>query len=85
MNQKKSYTITETAQRLGITREAVFGAIKAGKLKATLEKVITRIWKIDPKSIEAYMVSVSHKERGKKSLDSLIALSYVPFIMWTDP
>ena len=76
MNQKKRYTITQAAQHLGISREAVFGAIKAGKLKATLSKVVTKAWKIDPKSVDAYLVSLSHKERGKKSLDSLIVLSY---------
>lgn len=80
MKQRKYYTITQAAQRLGITREAVFEAIKAGKLKASLEKVLTRMWKIDPKSVDAYLVSVSHKERGKKSLDSLKLSSYKSYL-----
>ena len=75
MNRGKYYTITQAARRLGISREAVFGAIKAGKLKASLVKVVTKAWEIDPKSVDAYPVSISHQYRGKKSLDSLMALS----------
>ena len=77
MKQKQPYTITQAAKRLNITREAVFNAIKTGKLRASLSKIITRVWKIDPKSIDAYFVSASHKERGKKSFDSFIVLSYI--------
>jgi excisionase family DNA binding protein len=75
MAAKKTYTITEAAKKLGITRAAVHDAIKKGRLEAERGDIIqTRIvkvtvtgWKIDAKSLDAYRVSDAHQETGKKS------------------
>ena len=70
----KSYTITEAAKKLGISRQAVHDAIKKGLLegeKGTFVQIIEiervmRGWRIPEKSLKAYEVSDSHKQRGKK-------------------
>ena len=75
MAAKKTYTITEAAKKLGVTRQAVHDAIKKGLLDAekgsfvqVVEiKRVTRGWSISEKSLEAYRVSGSHKQRGKKT------------------
>jgi predicted DNA-binding protein YlxM (UPF0122 family) len=59
---------------LGISRQAVHDAIKKGFLdaqKGSFVQVIEikrtiRGWSISEKSLEAYRVSLSHKQRGKK-------------------
>jgi len=74
MAAKKTYTITEAAKKLGITRAAVHEAIKKGRLEAERGKIThTRIvkttvtgWKIDARSLETYRVSDTHQETGKK-------------------
>lgn len=68
MAKKTSYTITEAARILGITRESVWKAIQAGRLNAQLRPVTTRVWAITPGSLAQYEVSASHQERGKKTL-----------------
>ena len=68
MPKKPYYTITEASRILGVTRESVWKAIQAGRLKARLRPITTRIWAIMPASVAQYEVSVSHQERGKKTL-----------------
>lgn len=68
MSEKPYYTITEASRILGVTRESVWKAIQAGRLKARLRPVTTRIWAILPASVAQYEVSASHQERGKKTL-----------------
>jgi len=68
MPKKPYYTITEASRILGVTRESVWKAIHAGRLKARLRPVTTRIWAITPASVAQYEVSASHQERGKKTL-----------------
>lgn len=71
----KSYTITEAAKKLGISRQAVHGAMKKGLIEAKREKIVqTRIvkstivaWKIPETSLEAYRVSALHQTAGKKT------------------
>jgi excisionase family DNA binding protein len=71
----KSYTITEAAKKLGISRQAVHGAIRKGQLEAKRGKIVqTRIvkstvmgWKISPESLEDYRVSALHQTAGKKT------------------
>jgi excisionase family DNA binding protein len=65
--KRKSYTIAQAAKKLRISRQAVSRAIKKGQIKAQLEKVETRIWRIPAKSIEGYQPSRSHQDRGKKN------------------
>ncbi len=68
MAKKAYYTITEAARILGVTRESVWQSIQAGRLKARLRAVMTRVWAITPASLAQYEVSASHQERGKKTL-----------------
>ena len=72
---QKTYTITEAAKKLGISRQAVHDAIKKGLLEGEkgssvqvveIKRVI-RGWHISEKSLAAYEVSASHKQRGKKT------------------
>jgi predicted DNA-binding protein (UPF0251 family) len=67
MSRKSYYTITEAAKRLGLSRSTVYEAIKTGRLKASVKKVVQEIWAIDPKSVESYIISASHQERGRKN------------------
>jgi len=68
MAKKPYYTITEAARILGVTRESVWKAIQAGRLEAQLRPSTTRVWAIAPGSLGQYEVSISHQERGKKTL-----------------
>ncbi len=68
MKRKHNYTITDAARNLGITREAVWKAIKAKKLKARLGTLYTKGWLVTAESLEAYHVSTSHQKRSKKTL-----------------
>ena len=68
MPKKPYYTISEASRILGVTRESVWQSIQAGRLKAQLRPITTRIWVIAPASLAQYEVSASHQERGKKTL-----------------
>ena len=65
--RKRTYTITEAARLLGLSRSAVFDAIQAGRLKATPHKVTRIVWRIRAASVRAYRVSASHQARGQKA------------------
>mgnify|MGYP001370436803 CR=1 FL=1 len=69
MSKAKTYTITEAAKKLGISRQAVHEAIRKGQIEAQKTKIIRVIsgFSIPAKSLDAYEVSDSHKRRGKKS------------------
>jgi predicted DNA-binding protein (UPF0251 family) len=75
MKPKRHYTITEAAHNLGITREAVWKAVKSRKLKARLGTLQTKGWLIAAESLEAYEVSTSHQERSKKTLDRFMVMN----------
>jgi excisionase family DNA binding protein len=68
MATKKTYTIREAAEKLGITPESVLKAIQKGRLKARKKtvKVPQQLWKIEVSSVDAYVVSKSHQSRGLK-------------------
>ncbi|MBI3812681.1 MAG: helix-turn-helix domain-containing protein [Nitrospirae bacterium] len=68
MVRRRRYTIPEAAHCLGITPESVLGAIRRGRLRARLKtvRVPRKIWSIAAESVEAYVVSASHQERGLK-------------------
>jgi hypothetical protein len=69
---QKSYTITEAAKKLGISRQAVHKAIRRGLLdaeRATITETVireTKGWVVSDKALKYYEVSLSHQERGKK-------------------
>ncbi len=64
---KNTYTITEAARILGVSRSGVFEAIKSGRLKAKPRKVTRILWQIDAGSVRRYKVSLSHQARGQKA------------------
>ena len=67
--KKTSYTITEAAKKLGVSRAAVHKAIQENRLEAdwgqTIQVVRTLV--ISAKSLKAYKVDSSRQERGKKT------------------
>jgi len=65
--RKTTYTITQAAHILGLSRAGVFEAIKAGRLKAKPRKVTRILWQIDTGSVRRYKVSLSHQARGQKA------------------
>jgi excisionase family DNA binding protein len=76
MNEPKQsplYTISEAAKKLGISRQAVHGAIKKGLLEAHMGRItrtivqVTRGWMINAEDLLKYQVSHSHISRGKKT------------------
>ena len=72
---KRSYTITEAAKKLKVSRQAVHATIKRGFLDAEKGKItqerITKVtvqgWKITAKSLNTYRVSLLHQRAGKKT------------------
>ena len=66
---KNGYTVPQAAKHLKISPQAVLKAIKTGRLKGQLKTIPVpkKIWFISPKSIETYVVSASHQERGSKN------------------
>ena len=69
MTSKKTFTITEAAKKLGITRAAVHDAIKKGRLEAEWGKSvqIVRALVISAENLNAYRVDASRQDRGKKT------------------
>ena len=73
--EKKTFTITQAAKTLKISRAAVHQAIQEGRLRARLGKVVqTKVvktvieaWTIDAKSLKDYRVSAAHQIAGKKT------------------
>jgi excisionase family DNA binding protein len=69
--KKKSYTITEAANKLGITRAAVHEAIRKKKIRASWGNVkvemTVRALLIPADDLKRYRVDVSRQERGKKT------------------
>jgi hypothetical protein len=69
----KTYTITEAAKALGISRAAVHEAISGGRLKAKKGKItktivqVTQGWIITADAIKDYRVSPEHQAAGKKN------------------
>ena len=64
---KNTYTITEAARIIGVSRAGVYEAIKVGRLKAKPRKVTRILWQIDAESVRRFKVSLSHKARGQKA------------------
>ncbi len=64
---KRTYTVSQAARRLKVSRPAILQAIKEGRLAAKKEPVEKWVWKIPHSSLKAYEVSLSHQVRGKKN------------------
>lgn len=64
--RKQHYTITEAARHLGVSRAAVYEAIRKGRLKATARPVRRVVWQIVAESLHTYRISPSHQVRGRK-------------------
>ena len=62
----KTYTITEAAKKLGISRQSVHEAIKTGRLPAKWGKQIIEVLEISAKDLDAFHVDHEQKARGKK-------------------
>ena len=73
--KKKLYTMSEAADRLGVTRAAIHAAIQSKRLKAKkgtfeVERVIRRTltgWVIDEADLITYEVNQTRQEAGKKN------------------
>ena len=63
----KFYSVTQAAESLGVTRQAVHLAIKKGTLKARKVEVVKTEWQITSASIDAYKVSNARQTAGKKN------------------
>lgn len=63
----KTYTISEAAKKLGVTRAAVHEAIRKGRLNAHWGEVTVRAKLISSEDLRKYRVDVSRQERGKKN------------------
>jgi len=61
-----SYTITEAAKKLGITRQAVHAGIKSGRLRAKWGKQTTNVLLISEKDLERFSIDPEQKARGKR-------------------
>lgn len=70
---KRYYTMTEAARVLGLTRSGVHEAIRKERLKATWGVIgpAPKGWRISPKGLREYEVSLLQQERAKKSLSGL--------------
>jgi excisionase family DNA binding protein len=69
MTAKKSFTLMQAAQRLGISRAAVHKAIQSGRLRARYKVIKLRQWMIESADLSAYRVSFLHQQAGKKLLN----------------
>jgi excisionase family DNA binding protein len=54
MPTKKTFTLTEAAKKLGISRQAVHKAIEKGTLKARRIKVVKNEWQISADALRSY-------------------------------
>ena len=69
MAKKKNstYTISEAAKKLGVTRAAVYEAIRKGRLTAQWGEMTVRARLISVEDLRKYRVDSSRQERGKKN------------------
>lgn len=58
-------SVIEATRVLGISREAIYRAIKEGRLKARQRTVTRRIWQIARESLSGFKVSEHHKKMGE--------------------
>jgi hypothetical protein len=69
--KKTTYTITEAAKKLGLTRAGVHRAIKRGEIAAKWtmfsQVVKRRVLLIAEKDLDGFHVDEAQQERGKKT------------------
>ena len=65
--KKRTLSISQAAEQLKISRQAVYEAIKRRALEATKKKVTATVWRIDAESVRAYKVSDLAVYFGKKA------------------
>jgi excisionase family DNA binding protein len=65
--RKKTYTLSEAAKILKISRAAVHKAIKEGRLKARAHKIKRIVWRVDAPSVRGYKVSRAHQKLGRSA------------------
>jgi excisionase family DNA binding protein len=84
MVRARSYTIGEAARTLGVSKEAVRQAIKAGRLAAKLKRTVVPQyhWAISAEAVESYRVSSSHRLRGLKKLALAWAAQARSFVLF---
>ena len=64
--KKQSFTISQAAEYLGVTRAAVHLAVQKKKLRAKWGKVTQRALLIDARDLETYKVDLTRQKAGKK-------------------
>ena len=57
----------DAAAKLGITRAAIYDAIKKGRLEAEWGETVVRALLITEENLNSYRVDSSRQERGKKT------------------
>lgn len=67
MKKSKSYTITEAAKKLGVSRQAVHEAIQKEQLRAEKGEIVQEVWLIPESALKTYRQKYSRKRRPKKS------------------
>jgi excisionase family DNA binding protein len=65
--KEKTYTLTEAARELGLTKQGVLNAIDKGRLPAERKEIVRKIWMIKADAVKAYKVSLTHQQSGKKN------------------
>jgi excisionase family DNA binding protein len=67
--RKRHYTVAEAAKQLGVTRIAVYRAIKQHRLDADWGVIgpPPKGWRIARGDLRAYEVSLLHQQVGKKT------------------
>jgi predicted DNA-binding protein YlxM (UPF0122 family) len=69
----KTFTVTEAAKELGVTRAAIHEAIRKGRLEADWGETVQIIEvrkksrTISVNSLQKYRVSLAHQQAGKKT------------------
>ena len=68
---RKTYTVNESAKKLGVTRAVIHQAIKAGRLDFEWGEAVHIIRKkarlITAEALKKYRVDLSHQDRGEKT------------------
>jgi excisionase family DNA binding protein len=67
MAKKTTYTLSEAARELGLTKQGVLNAIDKGRLPAERQEIMRKVWMISADAVKKYKVSLSHQQSGKKN------------------
>lgn len=69
MKKRRAFTVAEAAKHLRISRQAVNNAVQSGRLKSEIGEItfVQKVRLIPASALKDYRVSLSHKQRGKKT------------------